>query len=81
MDLSDFEKSLISNLKFAGIEKQLNNDLFYYVKERSFIQGGVTCWIEKESMDYLRRAQVSFWFDLYYAQSSEINYCQLLSEI
>ncbi|XP_065203977.1 TBC1 domain family member 19 [Planococcus citri] len=56
----NFPSSLISAIKDVGLEKELRNDIYHWMKERNFQENGVSCWIEKEPMDYLRKSQMQW---------------------
>lgn len=57
VDPFDFKNSLLSAIKRIGLENELRNDVFHWTRERDFFEH-VACWVDKEPMDYLRKAQV-----------------------
>ena len=49
-------------MKECGLENELKNDIYYWIKERNCFRAGARCWIEKEHLEYLREAQVGHKF-------------------
>lgn len=58
VDPFDFKNSLLSAIQKIGLENELRNDVFHWTRERDFFDLDVSCWVDKEPMDYLRKAQV-----------------------
>lgn len=59
VDPFDFKNSLLSAIKKTGLENELRNDVFHWTRERDIFEHNVSCWVDKEPMDYLRKAQVN----------------------
>lgn len=58
IDVFSFHDSLIKVMKECGLENDLRNGIYYWMKEYNYFQTGAGCWIEKEPFEYLREAQV-----------------------
>jgi hypothetical protein len=58
LSLLSFRDSLVEIIKDCGLENELRNDIYYWIKERNYFRTGARCWTEKEPLEYLREAQV-----------------------